>query len=88
MIDFEPTPEQKEAVETAHKVAKELFRPISRYYDEHEHESPQEVIDKLWEKRAEGSLFAGLDLTAALRVEEACCGRAGRNAPRQTGSRV
>jgi len=77
MIDFEPTPEQKEAVETAHKVAEALFRPISRYYDEHEHESPQELIDKLWEKRAEGSLFAGLDMTAALRVEEACWGDAG-----------
>jgi acyl-CoA dehydrogenase len=77
MIDFELTPEQKEAVETAHKIAKELFRPISRYYDEHEHESPQELIDKLWEKRREGSLFGGLDITAALRAEEVCWGDAG-----------
>jgi acyl-CoA dehydrogenase len=76
MIDFEPTPEQKEAVATVHKIAEELFRPISRYYDEHEHESPQELIDKLWEKRAEVNLSAGLDLTAALRVEEACWGDA------------
>ncbi|MCJ7653854.1 MAG: acyl-CoA dehydrogenase family protein, partial [Dehalococcoidia bacterium] len=77
MIDFEPTPEQKEAIKAAHKVAEELFRPISHYYDEHEHESPKEVIDKLWEKRQEGSLFMGLDMTAALRVEEACWGDAG-----------
>ena len=77
MIDFELTPEQKEAVEAAHKIAEELFRPISRYYDEHEHESPQELIDKLWEKRREGSLFGGLDITAALRVEEVCWGDAG-----------
>jgi acyl-CoA dehydrogenase len=77
MIDFEPTQEQKEAVVQAHKTAEELFRPISRYYDEHEHESPQEIIDKLWEKRAENSLFAGLDMTAALRVEEACWGDVG-----------
>ncbi|MBM3142949.1 MAG: acyl-CoA dehydrogenase [Chloroflexi bacterium] len=77
MIDFEFTPEQKEAVEAAHKIAEELFRPISRYYDEHEHESPQELIDKLWEKRREGSLFGGLDITAALRAEEVCWGDAG-----------
>jgi len=77
MIDFELTPEQKEAVEAAHKIAEELFRPISRYYDEHEHESPQELIDKLWEKRREGNLFGGLDITAALRVEEVCWGDAG-----------
>ncbi len=77
MIDFELTPEQKEAVEATHKIAEELFRPISRYYDEHEHESPQELIDKLWEKRREGSLFGGLDITAALRAEEICWGDAG-----------
>jgi len=77
MIDFELTPEQKEAVESAHKVAEELFRPISRYFDEHEHESPQELIDKLWEGRLEGSLFGGLDITAALRAEEVCWGDAG-----------
>jgi len=72
MIDFELTPEQKEAVASAHKMAEELFRPISRYYDEHEHESPKELIDKLWEGRREGSLLAGLDATAALRTEEIC----------------
>ena len=77
MIDFELTPEQKEAVKAAHQVAEELFRPISRYFDEHEHESPQELIDKLWEKRLEGSLFMGLDTTGALRIEEACWGDAG-----------
>ena len=77
MIDFELTPEQKEAVEATHKIVEELFRPISRYYDEHEHESPQELIDKLWERRREGSLFGGLDVTAALRVEEVCWGDAG-----------
>ncbi len=77
MIDFELTPEQKEAVEAAHKIAEEMFRPISRYYDEHEHESPKELIDKLWERRREGSLFGGLDITAALRTEEICWGDAG-----------
>src|SRR4030043_497622 len=77
MIDFELTPEQKEVVAAAHKVAEELFRPISRYYDEHEHETPKELIDKLWEGRLQGSLFGGLDMTAALRTEEICWGDAG-----------
>lgn len=77
MIDFEMTPEQKETVAEAHKVAVELFRPISRYYDEHEHTSPKELIDKLWEGRLKGSLFGGLDMTAALRTEEICWGDAG-----------
>jgi len=77
MIDFEPTPEQKEAIKIAHEFAKEQFRPVSHYYDEHEHESPQELIDKTWEKRYEGTLALGLDVTAALRIEELCWGDAG-----------
>ena len=51
MIDFEPTPEQQEGIRAAHEAAKELFRPVSRYYDEHEHESPKELIDKTWSRR-------------------------------------
>lgn len=77
MIDFELAPEQKEAVAAAHKIAEEWFRPISRYYDEHEHEMPKELIDKLWEGRLKGSLLGGLDATAALRTEEICWGDAG-----------
>ncbi len=77
MIDFEPTPEQKEAIEAAHKFAEEMFRPVSRHYDEHEHESPQELIDMLWERRREGALSVGLDIMAALRTEELCWGDAG-----------
>src|SRR4030043_2096818 len=77
MIDFELTPEQKEAVKVAHQFAEELFRPISRYYDEHEHESPQELIDKTWGERNKGTLALGLDVTASLRIEELCWGDAG-----------
>jgi acyl-CoA dehydrogenase len=77
MIDFEPTPEQKEAIEAAHKFAEEKFRPVSRHYDEHEHESPQELIDMMWKRRREGALAIGLDITAALRAEELCWGDAG-----------
>ena len=77
MIDFELTPEQKEAVAAAHKIAEEMLRPISSYYDEHEDESPKELINKMWEGRREGSLMGGLDMTAALRTEEMFWGDAG-----------
>ena len=77
MIDFEPTTEQKEAVNVAHEFAQDLFRPISRHYDEHEHESPRELIDKTWGERNKGTLALGLDVTAALRIEELCWGDAG-----------
>jgi acyl-CoA dehydrogenase len=77
MIDFEPTPEQKEAIKITHEFARELFRPISRYYDEHEHESPRELIDTTWGERNKGTLGLGLDVTASLRIEELCWGDAG-----------
>ena len=77
MIDFELTPEQKEAIRIAHEFVKELFRPISRYYDEHEHESPQELIERAWAERNKDTLALGLDVTASLRIEELCWGDAG-----------
>lgn len=77
MIDFELTPEQQAGIKTAHEAAKELFRPISRYYDEHEHESPQKLIDDIWKRRSEGLFDLGMDATAALRIEELCWGDAG-----------
>ena len=76
MIDFELSPEEEATVKQAHKNAEELFRPVARYYDEHEHESPQELIDTLWEKRGEGGALS-LGLIGALRVEELCWGDAG-----------
>jgi len=76
MIDFELTPEEKASIETAHKEAEELLRPIARYYDEHEHESPQELIDTWWENREGGGLLA-LGVAATLRIEEMCWGDAG-----------
>lgn len=78
MIDFELTPEDEAAIKAAHQQAEELLRPISRYYDEHEHESPQELIDTLWERsRAGGGGMLGLGIAAALTIEETCWGDAG-----------
>ena len=76
MIDFELAPEDKAKIEEAHEIARNLFRPVSRYYDEHEHEEPQELIDTMWEKRGKG-LMTGLGMTGALMVEELCWGDAG-----------
>jgi len=76
MIDFEPTSEQQMMISSAHKIAVDLLRPVSRYYDEHEHETPQEVINVLWQKRREG-LFGGIDMNASMCVEEICWGDAG-----------
>ena len=77
MIDFELTPEEQEGIKAAHEAAKELFRPVSRYYDEHEHESPQELIDNIWKRRSEGLFDLGMDAVAAFRIEELCWGDAG-----------
>ncbi len=51
MIDFSLTPEEEAQIKAAHKEAEELIRPLSRYYDEHEHEDPTELQKQRWEKR-------------------------------------
>lgn len=51
MIDFTLTPEEEAQVRAAHKEAEEFVRPISRYYDEHEHEDPTELHKRRWERR-------------------------------------
>jgi len=76
MIDFELSPEEQAIIDRAHEDSLKLYRPIARYYDEHEHESPDEFIDTMWAKRGEGGLF-GLGVTAALRIEETTWGDAG-----------
>ncbi|MGA2157975.1 MAG: acyl-CoA dehydrogenase family protein [Dehalococcoidia bacterium] len=76
MIDFEISVEDKAKVEEAHDIAQNLFRPISRYYDEHEHEDPMDLIDTMWKMRGKGFL-TGLGVTGALMVEELCWGDAG-----------
>ena len=77
MIDFELTPEEQAEIEVAHKRAEEELRPIARYYDEQEHESPKELIDILWERSKQGSSLLGLGIASALTIEETCWGDAG-----------
>lgn len=76
MIDFELTPEEEASIQASHKQAEEMLRPIARYYDEHEHESPQELIDRMWETQGPGGML-GLGVGAALSIEETCWGDAG-----------
>jgi acyl-CoA dehydrogenase len=76
MIDFELLPTEKSTVELAHEIAQNLFRPISRYYDEHEHEDPWDLFDTMWNLRLKGSLTA-VGIGAALMVQELCWGDAG-----------
>ena len=51
MIDFSLTPEEEAQIKAAHKEAEENIRPLSRYYDEHEHEDPAELHQRRWERR-------------------------------------
>jgi len=76
MIDFEFTPEDKAIMEIAHKEAEELLRPIARYYDEHEHENPTELINTLWAKKDDKSP-QGSGVSIALRLQESYWGDAG-----------
>ncbi len=76
MIDFELTAEEKAKIKEAQEVAVKKFRPVSRFYDEHEHEEPQEIIDFMWENRSKG-FVTGLGVIGALMVEELCWGDAG-----------
>jgi len=76
MIDFELTAEEQEMIDKAHKESAEVIRPISRYYDEHEHESPTELIAQQWQQQG-GSGILGLGVGASLRILENCWGDAG-----------
>ena len=48
MIDFELPPQLENTEKMTRGLAEKAIRPISRYYDEHEHESPQQFIDMMW----------------------------------------
>jgi len=48
MISFELPEKTKMQLQMVEMVAKQVMRPHSRYYDEHEHERPQEFIEMIW----------------------------------------
>jgi acyl-CoA dehydrogenase len=61
MIDFEQPEELKEQLERASNIAVQYMRPISRYYDEHEHEQPWEFINPMWQEELSGGLRSSSD---------------------------
>jgi len=78
MIDFELTAEEQATIDRAHKEAVDQFRPISRYYDEHEGESPTELLERQWRDRTTGGGGTqSLGVSTMLRVLELCWGDAG-----------
>lgn len=48
MINFEIPENIKNLMTMTEMVAKQVMRPHSRYYDEHEHERPKEFIEMMW----------------------------------------
>ena len=83
MIDFEIEPQIEEARRISRENAQKHFRPIARYYDEHEHESPEELINTLWQdpslgmSGAMGGGAGGIGPGMVLLAEEMTWGDAG-----------
>ncbi len=87
MIDFELSDGIKNMQQLTHMVAETRMRPISREYDEREHEKPQDFIDFMWtvsgsnpigggpEKRKDGPSERNLSMCVS--VEELTWGDAG-----------
>jgi acyl-CoA dehydrogenase len=48
MIDFEFEPQTQKRIQLYHAVAEQMMRPISRDYDEREHEKPWDFINAMW----------------------------------------
>src|ERR1700682_2983384 len=48
MIDFEFEPQTQKRIELFHTVAEQMMRPISREYDEREHEKPWDFLNAMW----------------------------------------
>ena len=48
MIDFELEPQVVNRLKMYHAVAEHIMRPISRDYDEHEHEQPCQFFESMW----------------------------------------
>jgi acyl-CoA dehydrogenase len=80
-ISFELTDAARAAREHFHRMAADHMRPISRKYDEHEHELPREWVDWYWSVgRKGGPIVAGPGdgmVQVCMQAEELCWGDAG-----------
>jgi acyl-CoA dehydrogenase len=93
MIDFEIEPQTQKRIDLFHTVAEQMMRPISREYDEREHEQPTKFWDMMWaasrqaevkigqvgrdEKRDEKKGPELRNLATIVLTEELCWGDAG-----------
>jgi acyl-CoA dehydrogenase len=81
-IGFEPSENTRRAREHYRRMALEQMRPISRRYDEHEHEAPREWIDYFWREGragAPGGDFGGDSdgmVQVCVQAEQLCWGDA------------
>jgi acyl-CoA dehydrogenase len=89
MVDFEFEPQVINRIKMYHAVAEQMMRPISREYDEKEHQKPWQFLETMWsastqgEPQAEGGQEAEAggarqrNLYTVLTTEELCWGDAG-----------
>jgi len=89
MIDFEPSEGMKSMQTMTHMLAEQAMRPISREYDEREHEKPWDFLNMMWnvsrgatmtgdsgeKKERKGPSEQNLGMCAT--VEELCWGEVG-----------
>ncbi len=79
-ISFDPTPATIDARERMHRIAVEQMRPVSRKYDEHEHEMPSEFVRFWWERgrmeRGRGEGPGDGWVQVCVQAEELCWGDA------------
>jgi len=80
-ISFEPTEAARAARDHFHEMAAAHMRPVSRKYDDLEHELPHEWVDWYWrEGRKSGPLVKGPGdgmVQVCMQAEELCWGDAG-----------
>ncbi len=68
MIDFEIEPSVAKRVKMFHMVADSVMRPISREYDEKEHEEPEQYFQTMWAANAMAD--SSLDLAKKKKPKE------------------
>ena len=81
-ISFELTENTVLAQDHFNKIAREQMRPISRKYDDQEHDLPKEWVDFWWKEGrhgAPGKIDGPQDgfVTVCVQAEELCWGDAG-----------
>lgn len=83
MIDFELEPELGNWLGIYHSTAEQIMRPISRQYDESEHEEPWQFWQMSWAASrstagvSEQAMSGARNLSTCLSTEELCWGDAG-----------